>query len=292
MLKKLIPHSLRKSIQSTEFYAKIDSTRLASSSKRLDICAAQFAHLLHAIKSQPLQDKVCLEIGSGWVLSHALVCYLLGAKKVMATDIAANAHPNNLRHAVNKSVISLVRDVLSPFESHEKLRSRLEHLRQLKKFDFENLEAMGISYLAPIDIADYRIEEELDFVFSLSVLEHVPLQRLQSLLLNLQSSIKPGGMQAHCIHLEDHKDIPGNPYGFLSIPENAYDHVMQTDRGNRLRASQWEQLFSSLQQSEFRMLYKWTRNDRRLPEKIDPSIKYDSNEDLRVTHIGVASKRI
>jgi hypothetical protein len=266
--------------------------RLAASSKRLDICAAQFAHLLHGIKSENLQGKVCLEIGSGWVLSHALICYLLGAKKVIATDITPHAHPNNLRHAVNRAVISVVRDVLSPFESHEKLRGRLENLRQIKRFDFESLQSLGISYLAPIDLAKCRIEDELDFVFSLSVLEHVPLQNLHSLLLNIQLSLKPGGMQAHCIHLEDHKDISGNPYEFLSMAEHYYDQSMQTDRGNRMRGSQWEKLFSSLQQSEFRLLYKWTRDDRCLPGRIDPSIVYEDDEDLRVTHMGVVSKRI
>ena len=266
--------------------------RLASSSKRLDICAAQFAHLLHAISSEDLRDKVCLEIGSGWVLSHALICHLLGAKRVIATDIAPHAHTKNLQHAVNKAVVSVVRDVLSPFEAHEKLRSRLENLRRIERFDFESLRSLGISYWAPIDLAKGRIAEEIDFAFSLSVLEHVPLQDLQSLLLNVHLSLRPGGMQAHCIHLEDHKDIPGNPYEFLSISEYEYDQIMQTDRGNRLRASQWEQIFSSLQQSEFRMLYKWTRNDRSLPKKIDPSIAYEDEEDLRVTHMGVVSKRI
>ena len=292
MLKTIVPHSLKKSLQSTELYSRIDSMRLASSSKRLDICAAQFAHLLHALNSEPLQGKVCMEIGSGWVLSHALICHLLGAKKVIATDIAAHAHPKNLRRAVNKAVVSVVRDVLSPFESHENLRNRLENLRRIKRFDFESLQSLGISYWAPVDLTKCRIDEEVDFAFSLSVLEHVPLQDLQSLLLNIQLSLKPGGLQAHCIHLEDHKDISGKPYEFLSIPEPHYDQSMQSERGNRLRAGQWVKLFSSLQQSEFRLLYKWTRLDRCLPEKIDPSIVYEDDEDLRITHMGVVSKRL
>ncbi len=292
MLKKIIPHSVKKSIQSTELYSRIDSMRLASTSKRLDVCAAQFAHLLHAIKSETLENKVCLEIGSGWVLSHALICYLLGAKKVIATDITPNAHPNNLRQAVNRAVASVVRDVLSPFASHENLRARLDYLRQVKNFDFDTLQSLGISYLAPIDLADSRIGEELDFVFSWSVLEHVPLNRLQLLLQNLNSSLRQGGMQAHCIHLEDHKDIPGNPYAFLSIPESSYDESLQSDRGNRMRCSQWVKLFSTLSHTEFRLLYQWTRNDCCLPEKIDPSISHEDEEDLRVTHMGVVSKRV
>ncbi|MCP4178379.1 MAG: hypothetical protein GY756_11485 [bacterium] len=77
---KLMSPSLKNKYLCSKYYRNKEAIRLASSSKRIDICSAQFAHLLHLSKQPSLEGKVCLEIGSGWVLSHAIVCYLLGAK--------------------------------------------------------------------------------------------------------------------------------------------------------------------------------------------------------------------
>jgi len=90
-------------------YARI----LARSSKRLDICAAQFAMLFHLSNKGDLTHKVCLEVGSGWVLSHAIICYLLGAKHIFATDISPNAHPATLKTAIHGAIPSAVRDTLA-----------------------------------------------------------------------------------------------------------------------------------------------------------------------------------
>src|SRR5687767_12170533 len=85
----------------------------ARTSKRLDIAAAQIADVFHLAGFRgkyPLKEKVATEIGSGWVLSHSLVFWLLGAKRCIATDIASMARPESLRLALDNSVLSLVRD--------------------------------------------------------------------------------------------------------------------------------------------------------------------------------------
>ena len=53
---------------------------LAATSKRLDMCAAQIAHVLHLAGRPTIAGSVCLELGAGWVLSHSLVLHLLGAR--------------------------------------------------------------------------------------------------------------------------------------------------------------------------------------------------------------------
>src|SRR5688500_6756824 len=60
--------------------------RLARSTKRLDLCAAQFAQSLHLAGDVRLEGARCLELGAGWVLTHALVCHLLGAERIVAVD--------------------------------------------------------------------------------------------------------------------------------------------------------------------------------------------------------------
>ena len=78
---KILPDKLKEKIKQSNIFKRRTAIKLASSSKRIDICAAQFAHVLHLSKQSSLEGKICLEIGAGWVLSHALICYLLGAKK-------------------------------------------------------------------------------------------------------------------------------------------------------------------------------------------------------------------
>lgn len=291
MIKKLVPYTVRKGIQSTRLYSAIDSRRLASSTKRLDICAAQFAQLMSYIGDVNLRGKVCLELGAGWVLSHSLICYLLGAERIIATDIEANAHPENLKVAVHKSVLYQIRDLLAPFDVHADIRERLNRLLAIKYFDFEVLESLGIEYMAPVDWVKEPPALSVDFIYSFSVLEHVPVDNVATLVANLHQCLRERGLQAHVIHLEDHKDISGNPFEFLSIPKNEYGPHLESERGNRIRSSQWKNIFATKEGQETRILYEWNRKDVLPPTQVDPHILYESQEDLTVTHMGVVVRK-
>ena len=86
IISHILPNALKRKIRQSQSDNETHKSaiRLASSSKRIDICAAQFAHNFHLSKHPSIEGKICLEIGAGWVLSHAVVCYLLGAKRVIA----------------------------------------------------------------------------------------------------------------------------------------------------------------------------------------------------------------
>lgn len=299
-LKGVIPESLRSRVRQSGFwrrrYNRQHAEDLARSSKRLDICAAQMAHLLHlahpkGFETPPLAGKTCLEIGCGWILTHALVCHLLGAKKVIATDIESMAGPQYLPLAIENAVQYLVRDVLSPFEEHSAIRRRLEHLRHLPSHDLESLEQLGIEYVAPIDWAKERLGRPVDFIYSLSVLEHVPVDDLPALLHHLGSDLSPGGQMIHAIHLEDHRDIQNHPFPFLALPDAEFGRQEQTDHGNRLRRSAWRRLFDREPTLESRFLYEFARTDKPLPVEIDASVEHEGEEDLRISHLGVLSVR-
>ena len=264
---------------------------LAASSKRLDICAAQFAHILALAKHPPLANKTCLEIGSGWVLSHAIICYLLGAKKVIAVDISPLAHPKYLSIAVHQAIPHILQDILSPFEDHTLLRNRVNRLLSIKRFDFKILADLGIEYVSPLDLARQRLGMPVDFVYSHSVLEHVPTTDVTLLLQNLAHDLSPGGTMIHCIHLEDHTDFVHRPFQFLSLPPAAYPRWRQTNTGNRIRASGWERIFNSLDNSSSTFLYSFTRPDVELPSRIDESIHFTDEQDLRTSHLGVFTRK-
>lgn len=292
LVSKLLSNKVKQRIRESTVWKQMKARRLASNAKRIDLCAAQFAHVLHLSKFESLEGKVCLEIGSGWVLTHALVCYLLGAKKVVATDIEPNARPDNLSIALRQSIDSIPRDFLSPFSNYPLVRERYNRLRSIKHFNFDILKSLGVEYLSPVDLAVERIRFPVDFIFSFSVLEHVPADSVSKLIQNLGVTLSQGGAMIHCIHLEDHGDMNKNPFGFLNIPESRYTHLIQSIRGNRIRCSEWMRLFANLHDCETRLLYKYTRPESPVPEAIDSSVSYSDVEDLRVSHIGVYTRKI
>jgi cyclopropane fatty-acyl-phospholipid synthase-like methyltransferase len=285
-LKKFISPRLKSKLVSLHFLNSMRARRLAATSKRLDLCAAQFALLLHLVPDMPVRNKTCLEIGSGWVLSHALICYLLGAQKIIATDVVPMANPEHLRAAVHKAEQSIIRDVLAPYCEHSEVRERLNRLLSIKKFTFEALKGLGIEYRAPFDFAKQNRLSDVDFIYSFAVMEHIPVNDVFPLLNNVTRSLRPGGAMVHCIHLEDHKDFD-RPFDFLSINKDSYPREVQTIRSNRIRRSQWHNIFSQLNDIDFHFIYEWKRNDRSLPEEIDQSISYEDDNDLRVSHLGV-----
>ncbi|MCA8922925.1 MAG: hypothetical protein KDD82_14010, partial [Planctomycetes bacterium] len=237
-----------------------------------------------------LRGKTCVELGSGWVLSHALLLWLLGAERVIATDLEAQAHPETLKVAVRKAVSSVVRDSLSPFEDHGLLRARLERLRAIERFDFATLRALGIEYRAPLDLAREGLGEPVDVVFSWSVLEHVPAVDVDPLLQNLARDLRPGGVMLHAIHLEDHRDSARAPFAFLA-PDPSFGPRAQSERGNRIRRSGWEARCAELEGLSTEVLYAWQRDAALLPAAIDPEVAHTGPEDLRTSHLGLCLRR-
>lgn len=290
-LKKLVPEGLRHRIRQAEWwrrrYNRRHAVELASTSKRLDLCAAQMAHMFHLADHPPLAGKVCLEVGCGWILTHALVCHLMGAEKVIVSDIERMAKPPYIPVAVGGAVHYIVRDVLSPFAPHPEIRARLERLAAIEHWDFDVLAELGIEYVAPIDLARERLGRPVDFIYSLSVLEHVPVDDIPGLLANIVADLAPGGTMVHAIHLEDHRDIQGAPFPFLAEDGDRYGRGEQSDHGNRVRRSGWRRLFDGLDDLEWRFLYEFSRLDKPLPERIDTAVEHEGEDDLRVSHVGV-----
>jgi hypothetical protein len=284
---------IRSSVLYQALYNKMHSSKLAGAGKKLDICANEVAiYLLQCGKDKyVLRDKICLEIGSGWLLTHSLVFYLLGAKKVYATDVYPLLQPENIFKAVSNSVDWSVLDSLSTFEDREIIHLRLNKLLSLKSFSVEVLQDLGIEYIAPIDLSQKMpSEEKIDFIFSKSVLEHVPVDDIVPLLENLTNSLSEDGFMFHLIHLVDHKNLSERPFDFFIYQQETYSKELQSRWGNRIRRSQWKQIFSNLKNLEPRFVFEWSCNDRELPEKIDSSIQYTDEEDLRISHIGVVGE--
>lgn len=290
--KKLIPSEVKWKLQKSKVYKKISAIKLAKSSKRLDLCAAQFALVLHLAKISSLENKVCCEIGGGWVLSHALILYLLGAKKVIVTDIENNAYPPAIYSSIHNAVPSMVRDILAPFEEHSQIRERLNHLLSIKNWSFEVLQDLGIEYIAPIDWISKPKIENIDFIYSFSVLEHIPKDDVLKVIQNLSDVLNDEkGMMIHCVHLEDHKNIYNEPFEFLKEPQEIFTRELESDRGNRIRKSGWETILLKIKDIKFEFLYEWNRVDKKLPSFIDSSIQYQDDDDLKISHLAILGQK-
>ncbi|MEH2270202.1 MAG: hypothetical protein V7K68_17475 [Nostoc sp.] len=297
LVKNLLDERIKSIIRSSDLYQalynKMHSRKLAVAGKRLDICANEVAiYLLQAGKDKyVLRDKICLEIGSGWLLTHSLVFYLLGAKKIYATDVYPLLQPDNIFQAVSKSVHWSILDSLSTFEDREIIHLRLKKLLSLKNLSIEVLQDLGIEYIAPIDLSQkLPTKEKIDFIFSKSVLEHVPVDDVVPLLENLVSSLSEDGFMFHLIHLLDHKNLSERPFDFFIYQQEAYSRELQSRWGNRIRGSEWKQIFSNLKHLDSKIVFEWSCKDRELPEKIDSSIQYTDEEDLRISHVGVVAE--
>ncbi len=291
LLKKFLKASLITKLKDSELYHKLEAKELALTSKRLDICAAQVAHLFHLANINSLAGKSCLEVGSGWTLSHSIIFHLLGAKKVYSTDLFPYAQIKTLRLAINNSITSLVRDILSPFEPHHLIRKRLDNLLSIQNFSFDTLRELGIEYIAPIDFKNINLNIPVDFIYSNSVFEHIPIEDLKNVLVNLARDLTPNGIMINCIHLEDHSDFKKRPFDFLSIPSDNYSRDDQSLRGNRIRKSTWEIIFNNIPNTRNTILYEWTREDIGLPGKIDKSIMFRNETDLRTSHLGIMTQK-
>jgi len=287
---KRLPPSLKERIKELGPWRRREAVKLALSSKRIDICAAQFAHVLHLSKNSSLEGKVCLEVGTGWVLSHALVCYLLGAKKVIATDLLQLAKPETLSLSVKNAVAPLPRDILAPFSDHAKIRERFNRLLSIEKFSFQKLEEIGIEYRSPFNFAVEKWDMPVDFIYSFSVMEHVYRDDVPALLRNLVESLNPGGTMIHNIHLEDHQSFE-RPFDFLRVPAREYTLESHYTRGNRIRHDEWKKIFADLKGTHTDFIYTYSRTDKALPELIDSSVIYRDENDLKVSHIGVYTRK-
>ena len=224
------------------------------------------------------KDSVCLEMGSGWVLSHAVVAYLLGAKKIYASDYFPLADFAALKISISKSDAALIRDILAPYEDHEILREKVEQLRAISRWNSEELEHIGITYTAPVDFVREMPFDDVDFIYSLSVLEHIPCDSVTALLRQL-SGIPT---QFHFIHLEDHADLANEPFEFLTFSH--YPKQLQLERGNRIRASQWIELLSKYHTVE--VVHAWKRN-MPIPDSLASEIEFVDEDDIRTSHLGL-----
>jgi SAM-dependent methyltransferase len=136
------------------------------------------------------------------------------------------------------------------------------------------------------------LTEKVDFIHSVSVLEHVPAPVAKPILENLLASLNPGGAMIHEIDLRDHLDMENAPLAFLAIGD---DYDPQTDfdrRGNRLRRSDWLEIINSLRATRTSILYERQQRDEHIPSAVRPEFAARPSGDLYTSWMAVLTQRL
>lgn len=157
------------------------------------------------------ENKVALEIGTGYSAISSVVLALLGFHKIITVDITKDLRfttfkkqiqylelPENLNRIASKSI----------FPKSEILKK----INQLKATEslIELFGLLNITYLAPYTFQ--TIEEQsgnYDYITSLVVLEHVQPSILEDLFKNTKKWLATNGYCVHTINFIDHFANPG-----------------------------------------------------------------------------------
>jgi SAM-dependent methyltransferase len=149
------------------------------------------------------QDRVALELGTGWQPIIPYLFRLAGCRRVILCDTTRHITPALLR-ATLRHIRS--RDTLLAAE----LQRSVADIHRILPQDHDGtlsalLEASGFEYQAPCDAAHTNYPQgSLDLITSHAVLEHVPRESIRDYLLETRRLLRPGGMMVHLIDHRDH----------------------------------------------------------------------------------------
>ena len=249
------------------------------------------ASLLPALGRSSFSGMRVMEYGSGYLLAEPLAYSLLGAEHVSAVDYtpllrqrAFRSFAANFAHEVGKdpAAAALGGQHLATW------RQRLEAALATGRVDWYR--DLGIDYHAPCDLlAAGARPGAFDVIVSRSTLEHVPPGAAAHIVEKLASLIRPGGLMYHAIHLEDHRDISGAPFAFLSRTDD-YRASDFDVRGNRLRASDWRAIFAAISGFTWAEVAMPTAAHH-LPVDLDPKFASYDADDLTIGHYVISGRK-
>lgn len=261
----------------------VRARRLARTWRRPERVIRDVAGILDALGKQSLHGHRVLDFGSGLLLADAFAYAMFGAVEVHAVDYKPLLQTRIFRqYATNaawKRFLPSLSERIGGKAAEEWFRRLADALKDPSKHWYTKL---GIRYIAPFDLlAGSAPAENYDLIASRSTLEHIPVHLVATISERLAQLVKPMGAMYHYIHLADHRDIAGNPYGFLA-EANDYSPSQHDVRGNRLRASDWRRVFA-------RLNFKWSEavhadDEKLFPNNLAPSFRAWDRKDLLVNH--------
>ncbi|MBI2425251.1 MAG: class I SAM-dependent methyltransferase [Candidatus Hydrogenedentes bacterium] len=205
------------------FFWRLYSSNFEGLDRLFNSLAEQLARIDYS-----LEDKVCLELGPGNTYINAFNLLIAGARKVILVD----KYPRNFD----------TKEQCAYFRKELDFVCRKYGVETLPFASPEGCDPERISVIAG-DITRLEFNEQVDFVYSNSVLEHV--RDIPGTLSALSAVMKQGAIAHHGIDMRDHFNFE-SPFLFYRYSSTIWEKYL-TKEGvsytNRLRYDEFEAEF-------------------------------------------------
>lgn len=270
-IKNCIPWRLRYYIKLQEAKGGIQLGDTVKQQRTIEENNAAFYKALRVFDINDFKGKTVCEMGPGQYLSNAFLEYQLGAEKEILLEIADFV---GVDRAVDQNIM--------------RLDPKYEAVRALPMRDTN--ETWG-TYLQKIN-ATYSIngfegygevsDNSVDYVFSISVLEHIRKRIFSDTMKELYRFMKHGAMAYHTVDYKDHFGGGKNQLRFSEAVWEDEIHYKMDNYTNRITCSEMCILFEDI---GFEIVGIKKRRFKKLPihrSKLAPCFAEISDEDLLI----------
>ena len=186
-----------------------------------------------------VKGRTILEIGSGWFPVIPILYIILGAPRVVMSDLNRYMDDGTFRSA---------RDYIRQNADRVADRLQIDPLHIVDVLEGANtLADLGLDYRVPFDTRD-QPSGSMDLITSRTVLEHIPADALAGLLPDWARLLSADGVMAHAIDMSDHfehSDKTISRVNFLCFSARVWRLInAASDYQNRLRHSDFLSLFA------------------------------------------------
>ncbi|HET7230354.1 MAG TPA: class I SAM-dependent methyltransferase [Longimicrobium sp.] len=240
-----IPHSLRRRLQDV------------GGRSRLDI-GTDYPRKLSFVRRMreqglPVEGRTFLEIGTGWHPVLPVLLSMLGARRVIGSDLNPWLNRRSLGETLDAmhGIADRIADDLglAPGDCREQLgRWRALAADPAVPLD-EVLDAARLEYRAPLDAqkTDFA-DHQFDYMVSSNVLEHVPPCVIRGIIDESLRILAPDGQHLHHVNPGDHFSIVDpaiSSVHFLRFSARAWRFIGGWGAGyhNRLRCADYGRMF-------------------------------------------------
>jgi hypothetical protein len=191
-----------------------------------EIHAILCARLLTATSTHPqLRLGHALKIGSYGHPGLALLLLLLGAERVTL---------NNRKAVTNYLSATYVENLLCLTASNPAVAKDWRRLL-VENGDGYSIRSEFLGLAGDLDAGQVQLKEPVDFIFSLSVLEHI--RHLPEVLNHLRTLLRPSGAMCHWVDVRDHTSF-ADPLAFLRLSPVEFT-TRYSEENNRWRPSDY-----------------------------------------------------
>lgn len=239
-----------------------------------------FYEFLASLRKYDLSGNIFCEMGPGHFLTHAALAYQLGCEKAILLEIGDFA---GIDTKVDFKDIQLKPGIAA-----------------IKKLPQVSGTEIWRQFLGMIDAEYYTdgiygyeriVDDEVDYVYSGMVLEHVRKNIFKQTLSQMYRFMKPGAV---CFHLVDLRDHFGGKKNQLRFPEAVWEdkvHYRMDNYTNRLSCREICEIFMD---TGFEIIRLKKRKFKSLPvnrKHLDAAFREYSDEDLLIAEFIIIARK-